>query len=83
MCEAMDKDALVEALGIVRAAYDTRLRREMEKWHANQEVLVKIDETYVRGKIRSVNKNTVTVDLGRKTIRVAPSALRPTKDAAL
>lgn len=76
MCYSLDMSGLEELDRIVRRAYEVRVQRELERWRPGQDVRVNLgDKGRSRGKIVTVNKSSVTVDLGGRRVRVGPRDL--------
>lgn len=75
LCSSADAGALVEIVKIVKKHYNDKLRRSLDGWRPGQVVEVRMSPTEtVRGTIVNVNKRTMTVDLGRRKVRISPSA---------
>ena len=81
LCASADRKALEEILEIARTHYEQKVRDELSGWRRDQRVEVKVGRRErMFGKIVSVNQKSLTVDLGRRKIRVHPSSVKPVDD---
>lgn len=77
LCASLDRSGLEEVIQIARTTHDSRLRRELDGWAPGQKVEISTGpRDRMTGTVVSVNAKSLTVDVGRKRLRVPPSAAK-------
>ena len=76
LCAVLDRKGLEEIMELVKIQYDLKIRKELEEWVPGQRVLVKVGNGRLKGVILSVNRQTITVDIGKRRVRVQPQLLQ-------